>query len=183
MSRLMYDFTVGTFTKMLGNFSGFLDKAAEHAKSQGLDPDAYVECKLAPDMFPLKLQIFVACVQVQDAIAHLTGAGPVDRAKECTDTTIADLKARLADTLAFVQAARPEDFDGAETRAIDFPLFGDKHLVTDGLGLLRDWTFPHFYFAVTTAYDILRYEGVPLGKPDFAAHIGAMIVDRAEAVA
>ena len=183
MSRLFYDFATVTFAQMLGNLSAIFDKAAEHARANGLDPDAYVEAKLAPDMFPLKLQVFVACVQVNDALTVLTGAGEPKRPGECTDKTLADLKARIADSLAAVAAVRVEDFDGAETRAIDMPLFGTKVLVTTGEGLLRDWTFPHFYFAVTTAYDILRHEGVPLGKTDFAAHVGPMIKDTAETAA
>jgi hypothetical protein len=180
MSRLFYDFAVVTFTQMLGNLSAIFDKAADHARANGLDPDAYVEAKLAPDMFPLKLQVFVACVQVNVALAALTGATEPKRPGECTDTTLADLKARIADTLANVAAVRPEAFDGAETREIVTPIIGTKILVTTGEQMLRDWTFPHFYFAVTTAYDILRHEGVPLGKPDFAAHVGPMIVDEAE---
>lgn len=183
MSRLLYDFATVTFTQMLTNLSAIFDKAAEHARANGLDPDAYVESRLAPDMFPLNLQVFIAAIQVKDAITSLSGKGPVERPGECTDTTLADLKARIADTLAFIAAAKPEDFDGAETRAVDMALFGTKRLVTNGEALLRDWTFPHFYFAVTTAYDILRHEGVPLGKPDFAAHIGAMIKDTAETAA
>ncbi|HWE48108.1 MAG TPA: DUF1993 domain-containing protein [Caulobacteraceae bacterium] len=183
MSRQFYDFATVTFTQMLTNLIKVLDKAADHAKSQGLDPDAYVEAKLAPDMFPLKLQIQVACVQVNDAITIFTNAGEVVRPGACTDTTLEDLKARMSAALANVASATPESFEGAETRVVDMPLFGTKHLVTDGESMLRDWTFPHFYFAMTTAYDILRHEGVPLGKPDFAAHIGAMIVDRAGAAA
>jgi hypothetical protein len=180
MSRLFYDFATVTFTQMLGSLVGVLDKAAEHARSQGLDPDAYVEAKLAPDMFPLKLQVFVACVQVDVAMTALTGAG-TPKPGECTDKTLADLKARIARSLANVAAVRPEDFAGAETRAIDLPLFGTSFLVTNGESMLRDWAFPHFYFAVTTAYDILRHEGVQIGKTDFAAHVGPMIVERAEA--
>ncbi len=182
MSRPLYDFSAPTFTLMLGNLVHCLDKAADFARAKGLDPDAYVECRLAPDMFTLKQQVFVACVQVKDAMAVLTGEVE-ERPGDNPDKTLADLKARITDTLAVVAAARPEDFDGAEKRAIRMPLFGTKVLVTNGESLLRDWTLPHFYFAVVTAYDILRHEGVDLGKPDYMTHVGPMIQDTSEAEA
>ncbi|HEY3811713.1 MAG TPA: DUF1993 domain-containing protein [Caulobacteraceae bacterium] len=179
MNRPMYDFSAPTFTLMLGNLAHCFDKAADYAKSKGLDPDAYVEARLAPDMFTLKQQVFVACIQVKDVMAVLTGKTE-ERPGENPDKTLADLKARIADTIAIVAAAEPEDFKDAEKRAISLPLFGTKALVTDGLTMLRDWTLPHFYFAVVTAYDILRHEGVPLGKPDYMTHIGPLIVDMGE---
>jgi hypothetical protein len=173
MSRLMYVLSVETFAPMLANLSALLDKAEAQL---GPDAEALVDARLAPDMFPLSRQVQIACDMAKGCVGRLSGREPP--AKPDEEKTLADLKARIAWTIDYVKSAGPEAFEGAEEREIVQPLRDGMRLETKGLRFLKDWSLPHFYFHMVTAYDILRHKGVEIGKPDYVAHIGDMIVGR-----
>jgi uncharacterized protein len=166
MQPLMYALSVETYLPMLTNLSALLDKAAAQF---GADADALVEARLAPDMFPLSRQVQIACDFAKSGSAYLSGREPPRF--EDDEKTLAELKARIAKTIAYVREAPASAFEGAETRQIVQPLFQGRRLEADGLHYLKDWNLTNFYFHVTTAYAILRHKGVEIGKPDFAAHV------------
>jgi hypothetical protein len=162
----------GTFTPLLHNLSGLLDKGAEHAAANKLDIETLLGARLALDMFPLMRQVQTACDHAKGALARLTGG--TAPCFEDNEKTLPELKARIAKTIDYLATFSPADFDGAADRIIRFPLQGATVEMT-GLQLLRDWSLPNFYFHVVTAYDILRHNGVNLGKRDFMLHIGYAI--------
>lgn len=159
---------MGTFDPMLRTLSTLLDKGAAHVKGKGLDPDELVNARLAPDMFPLSRQVQIACDQAKSCAARLTGQEPPKF--EDNEQTIAQLKARIERTLDYIESVPKSAYEGCEKRRVSFPLGQDMSLDMDGVEFLRDWTLPNFYFHVVTAYDILRNQGVPIGKQDFLAH-------------
>jgi hypothetical protein len=169
MPNLMYALSVESFVPMLENLSGLLDKASAQL---GPDAEAVVE-RLAPDMFPLSRQVQIACDMAKSGAARLTGAEPPKF--EDTETTLAELKARIAKTIAYIRSTKPADYEGAEIRQIAFPLRDGMGFSGTGLRFLKDWSLPHFYFHAVTAYDILRHKGVELGKPDYVVHAGDLI--------
>ncbi|NWG53667.1 MAG: DUF1993 domain-containing protein [Hydrogenophilaceae bacterium] len=164
----LYAIVSGTFAPMLTSLSAILDKAAQETRAKGGDPDALLAKQLAPDMFPLVKQVQIAADHAKGAAARLTGRTPP--VFEDTEATLEALKVRIAKTVAYVKEATPEMFAGAETRAIAFQIFGPMRFEASGLEYLRDWALPNFYFHVVTAYDILRREGVQIGKQDYLAH-------------
>ncbi len=166
-----------SFAPMLRNLSALLDKGQAHAEAQGLDPNAYAEMRLAPDMFTFSQQILVACVQAQLAMIILSG-GEKPYIDPTSDTTLDQMRKRIADTIALCEATPESAFEGAETRQIDLHLVNDLYLQCSGLEFLRDWALPHFYFHVTTVYDILRQQGVQLGKADYIVNMSAMVVNK-----
>lgn len=173
MSRLMYVLSVETFAPMLANLSALLDKAEAQL---GAEAEALVDARLAPDMFPLSRQIQIACDMAKGCVARLSGREPP--AKPDEEKTLAELKARIAWTIDYVKSAGPEAFEGAEDRDIVQPLRDGLRVEAKGLRFLKDWSLPHFYFHVVTAYDILRHKGVEIGKPDYVAHSGDLFVGR-----
>jgi hypothetical protein len=173
MAVSIYHF-FATFAPMLGNLSEILDKAAEHARAEKLDPVKLVDGRLAPDMYPLAMQIKIACDQSDAAIAQLQGRAP--SAFPESGRTLEELKARVTATLDHLSKVHPADLEGSETRTITIPLpDGSAKFVFTGLEFLRDWALPHFYFHVVTAYDILRHNGVAIGKRDYLSHVGRYI--------
>ncbi|MGH8262074.1 MAG: DUF1993 domain-containing protein [Steroidobacterales bacterium] len=169
MTVSIYTMSVDTFVPMLRSLSAVLDKGAEHARAKGLDPDSLVNARLAPDMFPLARQVQIACDQAKNGTARLTGQEPPRF--EDNEKTLAELKARIAKTLAYLDAMRPAQFEDARNRQVTFTLNEELALDMDGVQYLRDWALPHFYFHVVTAYDILRHNGVEIGKRDYLSHV------------
>ena len=160
----MYAFSAPTFARMLKNLSAMLKKAEAHAKDKGIDPAALLAAKLAPDMFPLIRQVQIATDHAKGAMARLAGQAP--EAIEDSETSFADLQARIAKVLAIVEGFKPEQLAGSETREISVKI-PNAELKFSGVDYLSMWALPNFYFHVTTAYDILRHNGVELGKRDF----------------
>jgi hypothetical protein len=160
----MYSQTVPVFVRMLGNLSAILDKAATHCADHKIEPSVLLGSRLFPDMFPLTRQVQLACDFAKGPTARLGGL-EVPKYED-TETTIDELKARIAKTLAFVQSVGQDKFAGADTRTITVPMRGESKSF-DGLTYLNNAALPNFYFHLTTAYDILRHNGVPLGKADF----------------
>jgi hypothetical protein len=161
---MLYELAAPTFTARLKNLLHFLEKAEAFATARGYDPTLLLDARLAPDMFPLKRQVQTTCDFAKNTMARLASREP--QKIEDTETTIADLKARVARTLELVGAVSPGDFEGAETREISFNTPRGEFRFT-GVTFLRDFALPNFYFHLTAAYAILRANGVELGKFDF----------------
>jgi hypothetical protein len=164
MSVSLYDVSIPVFTLTLNNLGAILDKAANHAEDKKVDPKVFPEARLIIDMRPLSSQIQIACDAAKGAAARLAG---VEIPKhEDTETTIAELKARVAQTLEFLKSVTPAQLQGAQTREIVLQ-FPQLTLKLTGLNYLTNLVLPNFFFHVTMAYAILRKNGVDLGKRDF----------------
>ena len=166
----MYDATIPALKHTLNNLSHILKKGEAHAKAKEIEPAVFFNARLFPDMYPLYRQVQIATDMSKGAGARLVG---VEIPKyEDNEATFADLHARIAKTVAFLDSVTPAQFAGAETRNIE--LMVRKHKMEfSGQDYLIKWVLPNVYFHVTTAYNILRHNGVELGKPDFLRGAGS----------
>ncbi len=169
MKTSMQAIALEIYVPALRTLSGLLDKGAEHAQANGIDLAALLNEKLAPDMFPLTLQVQLACHHANDGTARVTGQEPPKI--ENKELTFAELKALIERTVATLVGLDAKAFDGAEDRRIELSLQGQRQFESDGFQFLSHWSIPHFYFHVVTAYDILRHNGVALGKRDYMKDI------------
>jgi len=160
----MYQASAPRFTSALRNLSAILDKAQAHAEAKKIDPAALTAFRLYPDMFPLTRQVQIACDTAKGAVARLAGI-EIPR-HEDTEQTFAELKARIAKTLDFIESVKASQIDGSEAKEIVIKLRG-QDVRFAGLQYLLGFAWPNFYFHVTTAYNILRANGVEIGKRDF----------------
>jgi hypothetical protein len=152
---------------MLGNLSHFLDKAGAHAQARGYDAAVLLQYRLAPDMLPFTKQIQIACDGAKNGVARIAG---VEAPRfEDNEASLADLKARIQKTLDFLASVPTESLDGKEEKEITFPVGKDKARTMKGEAYLKHWMLPNLFFHVTTAYVILRHNGVELGKSDYLA--------------
>jgi len=155
------------FEHMLGNLSHFLDKAQAHAEAKKFDPAVLLQSRLAPDMLPLARQIQIACDGAKNGVARLSG---VEAPKfDDTESSLGELKERIGKTLAYLASVPAAQLDGNESKDITFPVGKDKTRTMTGEAYLKHWMLPNFFFHVTTAYAILRHNGVELGKSDYLA--------------
>ena len=167
MATELYDLTVPVFTRALNALSGLLDKAVAHAGEAG--GEALLANRLAPDMHPLVKQVQMACDGPKLCVARLSGVeAPVN---EDTETTIPELKARIAATLAWIGSVPRESIDGQEGKDVVLKFPGGEWPFK-GQGYVIGFALPNFFFHVTTAYGLLRQAGVPLGKRDFLGAAG-----------
>ena len=167
MATELYDLTVPVFTRALNALSGLLDTAVAHAGEAGAE--ALLANRLVPDMHPLSKQVQIACDGAKLCVARLSGAeAPVN---EDVETTIAELKARIAATLEWIGSVPREAIDGQEDREVVLKFPGGEWPFK-GLAYVTGFALPNFFFHVTTAYDLLRQAGVPLGKRDFLGAAG-----------
>lgn len=164
MSLSMYRASVPAFVQILTALSLILDKAAAHCAAKKIDPAVLVNARLFPDMLPLSKQVQIACDFAKNTLARLSGIETVKFADD--EKTLDELKARIAKTLELVKAAKPETIDGNEDRDITLPI-GGQPMTFKGEMYLVNVALPNFYFHATTAYDILRHNGVEIGKRDF----------------
>lgn len=164
MALSMYYASVPTLKLMLNNIAAILKKSAEHAAIKKIDPSVFINARLFPDMLPLFKQIQIATDQAKGCAARLAG---VDIPKfEDNEATFDELQARIAKTIAFLDGFKQQQIDGSEQREIVFQLH-DTKFEFNGQEYLLNWVLPNFYFHVTTAYNILRHNGVDIGKRDF----------------
>ena len=164
MNISMYQASVPRFVNILGNLSNILDKTQAHIDAKKIDPSVLPSYRLFPDMLPLTKQVQIACDSAKGVVARLSGVEiPVF---EDNETTIADLKARVAKTVAFIQSVPQAQIDGTEDKEIVIKR-GDKETRYNGMQFLLGHAVPNFYFHVTTTYNILRHNGVEIGKRDF----------------
>ena len=164
MPLSMFHASVPVFTRQLANLSAILHKAEAHAEARKIDPAVFINARLAPDMFSLSRQVQSATDSAKGCGARLAGA-EVPRYED-TETTFPELQARVAKTIAFLQSLSPELIDGSEERAIVLKLRGQETKFT-GQYYLLNFALPNFFFHAVTAYDILRHNGVEIGKQDF----------------
>jgi hypothetical protein len=164
MKISMHQASAPRFANTLRNLSAILDKGQAHCEAKKIDPAVMAGMRLVADMFPLSRQVQIACDTAKGAVARLAG---VEIPKhEDTEQTFAELKQRIAKTIDFVLSVNPEKIDGSEERAVTLKL-GGKDVTYTGLQYLLGHAYPNFYFHVTTAYDILRANGVDIGKRDY----------------
>jgi uncharacterized protein len=156
----------------LNALSGVLDKAAAYAAAKKVDPAVLLGWRLAPDMFALARQVQVACDQAKNGAARLAGAEPPKF--EDTETSLDQLKERIAKTVAYIKTLDAKAIDASPDREITFPLGPNKGQMK-GSDFLDHFVLPNFYFHLTAAYAIVRHCGVELGKRDF---LGAIPIKR-----
>ncbi len=168
MSLSMYQASVPVLIRMLDNLSHILDKAVKHAEAKNIDPSVFVNARLAPDMYPLSKQVQIATDMAKGCAARLSGLEVPSY--EDNEATFADLQARIAKTSAFIQSVSAGQIDGSEDRTVTLKLRG-KEISFAGQPYLLHFVLPNFYFHITTAYNILRHNGVELGKMDFLGGI------------
>lgn len=164
MTITMYAASVPVFRQILGNLSAILAKAESHADLKKIDPDALLQARLFPDMFPLVRQVQLATDFAKGAAARLAGI-EVPRYED-TERDFAGLQARLEKTLAFLDSVPREAVDDGAERDISIGSGAHQRQFT-GLPYLLHYALPQFYFHATTAYDILRHNGLDIGKRDF----------------
>jgi hypothetical protein len=160
----MYAASVPAFSHQLANLKTILEKAAAHAEQRKIDPAVLVAGRLYPDMLPLSKQVQIATDHAKGAAARLAGLEPPKY--EDTETTFAELIARIAKTITYLETFSAVQFDGADERAVSLTMRGNT-LTFGGTEYLVGYALPNFYFHVTTAYAILRHGGVEIGKGDF----------------
>lgn len=174
MNLPIHGLVTDSFVPTLENLSAILDKGSAYADEKGID---LVNARLAPDMFTLAEQVQSACNAASDAVSRLTGAGPAER--EEAKATIPDLKDQIARTIETVRSCPADAFEGAERRECHIDLPDDMVIELDGTRFLTVLSLPNFYFHAVTAYDILRQQGVEIGKMDYLRQIGQFIRKKA----
>jgi len=168
MSISMYQASVPIFDRSLGNLAAILTKAATWAETRKIDPAVLLASRLAPDMFALSRQLQIACDFGKSVPARLAG---VEVPKyEDNETSFAEFQARIAKTRQFIGTFKAAQFDGSEERQINLKA-GPREMSFKGLPYLTGYALPNFFFHYTTAYAILRHNGLDLSKVDF---IGAV---------
>ena len=160
----MYLASVPPILRALTNLRAVLEKAAAHAVAKKIDPAVLINARLYPDMLPFLRQVLIATDNAKGAASRLAGMDPPKY--EDNESTFPELVARIDKTLALLQTFKPEQIDGSEDKTISLPLHA-KTLTFNGMSYLLDYALPNFYFHVTTAYAILRHNGVEIGKQDF----------------
>lgn len=165
MTISMYSASVPVFRNMLGNLSHFLDKAQAHAEAKKFDPLVLADYRLAPDMLPFRKQVQIACDAAKNGLARLSG---VEAPKfEDTETSFAELKERIRKTIDYLDSVPRAKIDGCEDKDITFPVGRETTRTMKGEAYLLNWALPNLFFHVTTAYAILRHNGVELGKGEY----------------
>jgi hypothetical protein len=165
MTISLHSASVPVFQHMLRNLAHILGKAEAHAEARKIEPTALTAFRLAPDMLPLTRQVLIACDGAKNGVARLSG---VEAPKfEDNEASFADLKARIQQTLDYLGTVPAAALDGKDDAEITFPVGKDKSRTMKGEAYLTYWVLPNFFFHVTTAYAILRHNGVELGKPDY----------------
>ncbi|QQR40663.1 DUF1993 domain-containing protein [Devosia rhizoryzae] len=164
MSLSIYDTTVPVFTRMLTNLLVFLDKAEADAAARKYSTDVLVDARLAPDMIPFRGQVMIATDHVKGCVSRLAGQ-PVPSWPD-EEKTFDELRARVQKALDLLATITPEALSGGETRDVTLKMRTGE-VTMNGLDYVNQRALPNFYFHITTAYAILRHNGVPLGKSDF----------------
>lgn len=165
MAMSMYTASVPVFQHMLRNLIHILDKGEANAQARKIDPAVLAAARLAPDMLPFTRQILIACDGAKNGVARISG---VEAPKfEDNEATFPGLKARVQKTLDFLATVPAAKMDGTEDKDITFPVGRDTTRTMKAQAYLGTWVLPNFFFHVTTAYDILRHNGVDLGKTDY----------------
>ena len=164
----MFNVSIAPLKRALNNLSHILNKGEAHANAKGIEHSVFLNARLFADMYPLIRQVQIATDMSKGAAARLAGL-EVPKYDD-SEASFADLHARIAKTLTFIDTIKPEQLEGSESRDITINV-RKVDLYFTGEAYLSDWVLPNVYFHVTTAYNILRHNGVELGKPDFLGPI------------
>jgi uncharacterized protein len=164
MTISMYQASVPVFIRMLNNLTAILEKAVAHCEAKKIDPAVLITYRLYPDMFAFARQVQVAADAAKNCAAYLAGAEPPTF--ENTEQTFPELIDRVRKTIDFVNSFTPEQIDGTEEKEVTIQR-GETTVTYRGQEYLLNRVLPNFYFHITTAYDILRHNGVELGKRDY----------------
>ena len=168
MAISMYQASVPVLIHMLGNLSAILDKGAAYAAALDIEPSVLVNDRLFPNMFGLAQQVQIATDVAKGCAARLTGHTPPSY--EDTETSFGELKERIDKTVAYLKTFTADQIDGSENRTVELKL-GGTVMSFEGLTYLLHFVLPNLYFHTTTAYDILRHNGVDVGKADYLGQI------------
>lgn len=163
----LYDATVPIFTKQLKAVERWLDKGAAHADAKKFDPEILINARLAPDQYPFTRQIQSACDQAKFTCAKMTGKEAPSHPD--TEKTIAEVRQRVRTVIEYLATFKREDFNGCEDRLCSHTWMGGKQMRAGDY--LDHLALPNFYFHMTTAYSILRHQGVELGKTDYITEL------------
>ncbi len=169
MPFTMHDVAVPAVLQILNSISAILGKAGSHCEEKKLDPSVLVNYRLAADMFPLSRQIQIMTDQAKGMMARL--AGVEIPAYADTEATLPELQARIAKTIDFVKSFSADQIAGTEDKEITLKIAGAE-IKMPGRQYLINFVLPNFYFHASTAYDILRHAGLPVGKRDFLGAAG-----------
>lgn len=168
MSLSMYQASVPVAIRYMERLAAILKKAEDHATTKKIDPSVFINARLAPDMFPLARQVQIATDTVKGCAARLAGVEVPSYPD--TETTFADLQARIAKTISFLQSVKAEQIDGSEGKTINLKA-GPRELTFTGQVYLLSFVLPNLFFHTTTTYAILRHNGVELGKMDYLGSV------------
>jgi len=165
MTSAIYTCSVPVFKQLLTALKGILTQTGAHAAAKSMEPDAFLQARLYPDMFPLVKQVQIATDFARGVSARLAGVDvPIFEGKE---NSFSDLDELLTQTLKFLDSVTPSQFEGSETREVVLRPGTPKEKKLSGQAYLSNYGLPQFLFHVTTAYALLRHNGVPIGKRDF----------------
>lgn len=167
MSLSIYQASIPVLLRMYGNLAAILDKAEAFCTAKAIDPSALLNARLAPDMYPLSRQVQVASDLAKGCAARLAGVEPPRYAD--TESSFAELQARIAKTLEYLRSFTPEQIDNGAERQITLK-FPNGELNFSGPDFLLHFALPNFFFHLTTAYAILRHNGLDIGKMDYMGH-------------
>jgi len=164
----MYQASIPVFISKLNNLSAILKKAEAHAQAKKIEPEVFINARLAPDMFPFSRQIQIATDGVKGGAARLAGV-EVPSFPD-TEKTFPELQARIAKTIEFLKSFKADQIDGSEERKVTLKLRGQEVSFL-GQPYLLNFVLPNFYFHISMAYAILRHNGVDIGKMDYLSDL------------
>lgn len=164
MALSMYQITIPVFTRVLNNLAAILNKGAAHAEAKKIDPAVFINSRLAPDMFALARQVQIATDAIKGCVARLAGVEIPSFAD--TEASFPELLERIAKTQAFINSITEAQLEGSDSKTVTIKVRGND-MEFKGLAYLNGFAVPNMYFHVTTAYAILRHNGVELGKADY----------------
>ena len=164
MSISVYDQVIAPLSRMLINLDAVISKAEQYAEKNSIEPATLIQARLFPNMLPLVFQIRIATDTAKGAAARLSGSNVPKWADD--EETFADVHARIRKAIDFLATFKPSQFEGGEKRKIELKL-GPREVKFTGTDYITSFVIPNFYFHVTTAYAILRHNGVDVGKRDY----------------
>ncbi|GHD64525.1 DUF1993 domain-containing protein [Jeongeupia chitinilytica] len=167
MSLSYFQLSVPVYVRMLGNLSRLLDLAAGYCSEQQIDEKVLLQSRLFPNMYPLLKQVQIATDQAKGSIGRLSGITPPKF--DDTETSIAELRERISAVLSYLETVPADALDGTAGKTVTMPWMPDRPM--QGEFYLLNFALPNVYFHISTAYNILRHNGVPLGKADFIGEI------------
>ncbi|MHB8743098.1 MAG: DUF1993 domain-containing protein [Sulfuricaulis sp.] len=164
MALSMYQASVPSFIRLLGNLIVVLNKGATYAEAKKIDPTVLINSRLFPDMFALARQVQIVTDNAKGGAARLAGLEPPKY--EDTESSFPELIARIEKTMTYLKTFKPDQIDGSEAKTISLKL-GEHSMTFQGMPYLLNLVLPNIYFHATTAYNILRHAGVDVGKSDY----------------